>query len=518
MANKLKIKKYFQQADELFKQKELHQAEKIYKKILTTRPGDVDVLSKLSIIAYQHKKYDVAKAHLERANKIQPDNYLLHARLGKIFLLMGDIPQAEEFYLRSIELNQDYIDVYCMLSDLYIDINRLDKALLLLDKALDGRQNSKLLSLQAFCFSAEGKFEKAIEAYRVVLARDPADSSSMRMLAALVKHNSLDDEILSMLALLESEKITDEDRIQLNFGLGKSYEDLQQYEKSFKYFQEGNFLKRMTFDYQGSDFDVYINKLCNVFDRELFQKTGGIGDQGKSLIFIVGMPRSGSTLVEQIISSHRDVCAEGETDGLNKSIFRQDVLDISGYPESVVKLDSEVIKKMAANYMESIRNSEGKRYITDKTLINFIHIGMIILMFPKAKIIHCVRDAMSICLSCFQILFTTGQKYSYNLREMGQYYLSYQRLMAHWHSILPGKIYNIEYERLISNQKDETEKLLKHCGLEWDDNCLQFKHSGRAVTTASIWQVRQGIYKDSLARWLPFKKYLKPLIGALEIK
>ena len=193
-------------------------------------------------------------------------------------------------------------------------------------------------------------------------------------------------------------------------------------------------------------------------------------------------------------------------------------IDLAQYPDAAGKLDAIKIRGLADIYLDKLRRHSDKTHVTDKMPRNFIYLGMIAVMFPRAKIIHCVRDPVATCLSCYQQIFSAGQLFSYDLVELGKFYLGYRELMRHWHEVLPGRIYDIEYEQLIQNQQIESRRLLDACGLKWDERCLDFSRSERSVITSSVQQVRKQIYNDSLKRWLPYRKHLQPLLEVLGIE
>ncbi|MCP4411189.1 MAG: sulfotransferase [Gammaproteobacteria bacterium] len=318
--------------------------------------------------------------------------------------------------------------------------------------------------------------------------------------------------------LLENNSVTDKQRMQLCFGLGKAFEEIKQYDRAFNFLSQGNKIKRNSYRYDVLEDKAIFTRIMDVFDRRFFDEHSDYGNSKDSPIFIVGMPRSGTTLVEQILSSHQKVYGAGELDDLKHVLMTttpkltQDI-----FPEGVMKLDRDDITRIADKYIRKLNqyNIDGKDYVSNKMTTNFIYIGMIRILFPNSKVIHCKRDPRDTCLSCFKNNFEGYLPFTYDLTELGQYFCIYQRLMSHWHTVLPGYIFDIQYEDLITDQETETRKMIDYCGLCWDEKCLSFHKSDRIVKTSSFSQVRRPINRNSIHIWEQYKKQLEPLLSAL---
>ena len=313
--------------------------------------------------------------------------------------------------------------------------------------------------------------------------------------------------------------MNDNQKMHLAFGLGKAYEDTKSYENAFKYFKLANQLRRKNLKYNINDDIAFFKNLKKIFNKELFNKFKNSGNLSKRPIFIVGMFRSGTTLVEQILASHSKVYGGGES-----RVFFQAM-------SSFLKFDSKsVFKKNLDTYKPSTFEDIGNLYIsvakkfqpnfefiTDKQPLNFKWIGLIKLALPNAKIIHCKRNPIDNCLSIYKNYFDFNDNpYSYDLNELAQHYNLYADLMKYWNSLLPEFIYNISYEELIKNQKDQTEKLLNFSNLDWEENCMNFFKNKRNVNTASVMQVRRPLYKDSVNSWKNYEKYLSVLTNKIK--
>lgn len=295
-------------------------------------------------------------------------------------------------------------------------------------------------------------------------------------------------------------------RSKVYFALGKLSDEQQDYDTAFNYYHQGNQLVNAV--YKKEEFEAYFDSIINTFDSDFIRTRRRSG--GERLIFIVGMPRSGSSLTEQIIASHPDVFGAGELQAL-PSIARW----LGPYPNS--SLSSEMVEAGATQYLNYIDSlDKHSACITDKMPDNFLYLGLINIFFPEAKIIHCIRHAYDTCLSCYFQQFSGNYPYAYNLENLGHYYGSYQKLMNHWKHVLP--IYNINYEDLVLNQQDETRKVLEYCGLAWDDQCLTFHKSDRAISTASSQQASKPLYTTSVNRFIKYEKHLDPLVHQLPLE
>ena len=515
------ISELFQQAVTLHRQGQLGLAETYYRQVLASRPQHAGTLSNLgSILARDDKRLDEALAMMAQAVTLEPGNAAFQLNLAFGFYRVGRLDEAEKAYLASIRLEPGNAVAYENLAKVYYDRGELDRVLQLLEEGLDKIPgNSSLYALQATCLSAAGRFDEAIGACRHVLQQEPNNAGIMRLLAKLKKHQYVDDEVRAMEALLADQSITAGDRIQLCFGLGKVYEDLQQYDRSFDYYAQGNSLKRKSISFDIREREDGFNRISAFFNGEFFRQHR-YGDFSEfTPVFVMGMPRSGSTLIEQILCQHDRVSTIGEVDCMQHAVFS--VLrnkPSPEFPEGLADLNVEDVSAMRRQYLQYVRNLTDKPFVVDKMPGNYIYIGLIRLMFPGARIIHTRRDPVATCWSCFLQLFATGQRFAFDLTELGKYYLIYRRLMQHWHEVLPGMIYDIDYEQLVRNQEDETGKLLDYCGLPWDENCLNFHRAGGWVSTASQQQVREKIYDSSLERWRPYEANLGPLLEALGIR
>jgi len=313
------------------------------------------------------------------------------------------------------------------------------------------------------------------------------------------------------------EKIPEADRIDLGFALGRIFEKTGNYEKSFNFILEANTLKRGAYNYSSQTDQALFERVKTTFSLEFFKVRQSFGDQNTTPIFIVGMPRSGTTLTEQILATHPQVFGAGELEILPNLVDRVCAERSAAWPqECVPKLDQNTLTQMGTEYLETLRKfSSDACYITDKLPYNFLHVGLIKIILPRAKVIHCQRNPMDTCFSIFKTEFAGLHEYAYDMAELGRYYKLYLDLMSHWEKVLPGFMYTLQYEEIVSDQKSQTKKLLDFCALPWDDACLNFHKTARRVTTASLSQVRQPLYQNSVGRWKCYERQLEPLRKAI---
>lgn len=374
--------------------------------------------------------------------------------------------------------------------------------------------------LMANQFKARGEFAEAMALYQEIMARQPDYTQAHFTYSGIHKYRSASDpHIDTMRGLLESGRLSTEQRVQLAFALSKAFEDLQDYPQAFRFLERGNSLRRDSFHYSiDSDADL-ISNIMHTFNREDISRLRVDANPSKRPIFIVGMVRSGTSLVEKILSSHTDVYGAGELQYIFrlagelflKESLRYQFAPLGAYPTGT-------FEQFGKAYLEKVDLLDrGSPHVTDKMPFNMMMIGLIKIALPNAKIIHCVRDARDTCLSIFRQNFTTGNyRFAYDLTSLGKYHNLYRQLMQHWHAVFPGAIYDINYESLTQNPEHEIGQLLNACDLEWQDACLDFHKSPGVVKTASYFQVRQPMYTSSVNLWQKYEEFLQPLLDALD--
>ena len=362
-----------------------------------------------------------------------------------------------------------------------------------------------------------GKLDAALASCRRALALKPDFAEAHRHLASMKKHAAHDDDIRAMEQAYAAPALDDRQRLHLAFGLGKAFEDLGRYETAFGYFAEGNRILASRRRAPVGDHGALFEALKHASDSALFARHGDTGCRDETPIFVLGMLRSGTTLVEQILASHAHVHGAGEVDSLSRTISAHaGTRNSAEIPQWIGRADGAAFERAGTDYVEAIRaGAPDARFITDKMPGNFKHIGLIKLMLPGAKVIHCRRDARDTCLSIFKTYFTQQHDFSNDLGDLGRYYGAYRDLMEHWHRVLPGFIHDVQYEDLVADQAGQTRRLLAFCGLDWDGACLAFHKTDRPVATASAGQVRRPIYRDSVQLWKNYETQLAALFESL---
>jgi hypothetical protein len=307
----------------------------------------------------------------------------------------------------------------------------------------------------------------------------------------------------------------------VEFALGKAFDDIGDAQKAFAHLTTGNRLHRSAHPYNVSDDLEQFAEIARALSPQTFSTLSGAGDPSRRPVFIVGMPRSGTSLVEQILASHPDVWGGGEQTVLERLLIERTPRAVSPLERARSLRDLQVsdLSSLGSDYVAEISKiSSGALRVTDKMPLNFRFVGLIHLILPNAQIVHCRRDPLDTCLSCFAQNFSRGQDWSYDLEDLGRYYRGYERLMSHWREQTPpGRLLEISYEALVADLEGESRRLLAFCGLPWDSACLSFHETRRQVRTASVAQVRQPIYPRSVGRAVRYRPYLGPLMAALNL-
>jgi tetratricopeptide (TPR) repeat protein len=366
----------------------------------------------------------------------------------------------------------------------------------------------------------QGKLDEAIAAYWQVTGIKPDYAEAYRNLADSMKFKPGDPHLAAMEALAaQTDGLSKTDRMQLDFALSKAYADLKEHHRSFEHLLKGAAAKRPSIQYDEAVVLGLFDRIEQVFTPEVMRSKSG-GDLSPVPIFVLGMLRSGKTLVEQILASRPKVHGAGELQTLNDVVLtvRSPDGNMLPYPEFVPSLDPAAFKAIGTHHIELLREiaPEAER-VTDKMPSNYNFVRLIHLALPNARVIHTMRDPLATCISCFSKLFEGKQNHTYDLGELGRYYRRYERLMAHWRRVLPkGRMLDVRYEDVVADLEGQARRIIAHCGLPWDDRCLSFHETDRPVFTASATQVRQPIYKSAVGRWKVYEEFLGPLLKELQ--
>lgn len=470
-------------------------------------------------VTYQEKG-DLVSAVNAYKNAIDNDNNYptAHNNLGKIFLASGEIDSSIKHLECAITLKSDFADAHNNLGSAFLRINKLNDAIKSYKKAIALKPDFAVANNNlGIAYLRTGDPKLASKFFENAITITPGYATAHHNLSGVKVYKEKDKQVSLIESLLIENNLSQKERIYLNFALAKAYEDLGNHEELFKHLNEGNRIRKKEMSNSIADSEEH-NELI-----KLFFNSNNINNikltYRDSLpirpIFIVGMPRSGTSLVEQIISSHHEVYGAGEVNNFHNIIMP--IIEKHAVNENYNLKNDEfaLIRKQYSNSLERFYANE--KVITDKWILNFKTLGFILSAFPESKIVHLKRDARATCWSIYKHYFSDeGNRWAYDYQDLARFYKSYVGLMDYWHNLFPGKIYDISYEDLTSNQEKETRNLLKYCDLDWDENCLNFYTNTRAVKTASAVQVRNKMYQGSSDVWRQYSEHLKPLLDALK--
>tara|TARA_B110000503_G_C7117021_1_gene400851 strand:+ start:65 stop:1705 length:1641 start_codon:yes stop_codon:yes gene_type:complete len=489
----------------LYKLDRLDEAELIYKKLIAQKLDNAETHSNLGVIQQKLNKFDEAEASCKKAIELNSDYVVAHNNLSNTLKKLGRLDEAESSYRTTIALKPDYVEAHYNLSIMLQELDRLSEAEESCKKAIEinpnysGAYNNLGITLQKI-----GRIEEAKESYKKAIELKSDYVEAHFNLSQLKSFNNKDKQIIQIQNLYLNQGLTDDQRCHLSFALGTIFEDLNQFDKSFKYYTEGNTLRKKSMTYNiDQDIELFdqIKKSYPVIKKNSL-KTFNPHNEPR-LIFILGMPRSGTTLVEQIISSHSEVLGAGELSYIEQFGDKA--------ARGISKINNDVLVNFRESYLKKIQAlCKGNSAITDKMTINFRYIGLIYSAFPDAKIIHVKRNSAATCWGNYKQLFSNKRSfhYCYDLDSIITYYALYDDLMQFWEKNCGNQIYNLSYETLTMNQENETRKLIKYLDLEWEERCLTPQNNNRSVGTASSKQIRQKVYQGSSEKWKKFEPFL----------
>ena len=460
-------------------------------------------------------RFEEAIARFRLALAINPNFAEAYHYLGVTLLERDKAAAAISLLRKAVALRPEYVEAQISLANALERQGPSEEALEIYLRILERDPNNTAAHNNAGnILRSLGRIDEAVSHYRQALAVDPDHASAYYNLSHAGK-GAGGEELVRMEAMLEDPKLPVERRTNLHFALGKIYDDLGEYEKAFAHSRKGNELDTRGVPFNATAHSAFVERLMAVFSGEFFAARKGFGSESDVPVLVLGMPRSGTTLVEQCLASHPEVYGAGELDLIGRIITSQPQFrgEAGGYPESAVLIDAATACELGEAYVSQLRvlGRESRR-VVDKMPGNFLNLGFIALTLPNARIVHCRRHPLDVCLSCYFQHFTSVMPFSRDFASLGHYYRDYVRLMAHWHRILPTKILDVRYEEMVGDQEGVSRRIVEFCGLEWDDACLDFHKTVRPVKTASSWQVRQPVYTTSVDRWRNYEKF----IGELE--
>ena len=505
-------------------QKKSKEAEEPYRKAMALKPRDPSILNNLALTMLDLDRADEALALLQQSIAIDPRNHATFTYFASAYVDKEMIEEARIACERALGLKPDHPEALNVMGQILSDLGQSEAALASYQRAIALKPDlNDVYNNMGNIFKELGRFDEARQAYLKALEFDPKSVSVLLNLADGNKFVAGDPHLETMRELAaDVGALTEEEQMQLHFALGKAYADLGDHGASFRHLLQGNGLKRRTIDYNEAGTVAFFERIQTVFTPELIAARKGQGDPSRLPIFILGMPRSGTTLVEQILASHHKVNGAGEIKDLDTvgRAASPNGGQETPYPDYLPTLEPEQLREMGAHYVKRLRAySTTAERITNKMPSSFFYLGLIHLALPGARIIHTRRNPIDTCVSCFTKLFVGAQNYAYELGELGRYYRRYDELMAHWRRVLPaGAMLEVPYEALVEDFEPWARRIVDFCGLEWDDACLAFHETKRPVRTASASQVRRPIFKSSIGRWLAYKDLLDPLIKELPLE
>ncbi len=492
-------------------------SEEIFREVLKRDAGHLAALAGLAAVAIRAGNTRDAERLLTHARSRCAHHPLVRRAWGHSLLAAERLAEAETAFRELLTFEPHNPLNWSALGSVYIKLLRQEEALAAYEQAahLDPSQASFRLAI-GHINKTLGRRAQCESAYRECLRLDRKYAEAYWSLADLKNYVFSDAELASMQDLLASAAATDP--AQLHFAIGRALEQRARYAEAFSHYAEGNALRRRTAPFSSASFEGKSRRVAACYTREFFRARAAAGHTDPAPIFIVGLPRSGSTLVEQILASHSQVEGTMELHNILAMVRELDHLDADrdGYPERVCALTSAELTGLGRRYSEETRAvRSGKPRFIDKMPNNFSHIGLIHAILPNARIIDVRRHPMDACFSNFKQYFANGQSFSYDLEDLGRYYRSYLALMDHWDEVLPGKVMHLQYEQLIDDPQGTIARLLEHCGLEFEPATLSFHENRRAVRTASAEQVRQPLYASGVGYWKRFAPQLAPLRASL---
>jgi tetratricopeptide (TPR) repeat protein len=537
-------------------QGKLEEGIELLRRAVDRNPASAEALNNLGITLIRIKRYAEAIQFLEKAIAINPGSAKTYCNLGNVLVALGRPREAVSRFEKAIALKSDFAEALSNLGAVWHTLGRNVEAVESLEKSLAFNPNlTESRHNLGIAFAALDRFDEAIECFKIVLASnsrngpawvdlggayfvlgrfeeasrcyekalelEPDNARFHCKLAQAKKYGPDDPHIAAMEALVRRGGSTPADVLpELNFALAKAHEDLREYERAFTYILEGNALKRRRIEYDEAATLALFEEIRATFTPDFMRDRAGAGCTSDSPIFILGMPRSGSTLIEQILASHPSVFAGGERPDFLQAF---EALVATGgapvaYPLSMSSISGAQLREVGAAYAaraESWKTGGPTVRVTNKLPQNFLYIGLIHLALPNARIIHARRNPIDTCLSCFSKFFSGNYPFAYDLGELGRYWRGYAHLMEHWHDVLPaGAILDVDHQRLVEDFEGEVRRILTYCGLEWDDACVSFHTTKRPVRTSSALQVRKPLFSSS-TRWRPHVETLRPLLEGL---
>jgi cytochrome c-type biogenesis protein CcmH/NrfG len=507
-------KRLVAQAIEHMRQGRKADGEKMLREALREDPDNVDAMRYLaSFMLGEKSSLEDAEALLRRATQLAPDYLEVWMLLGAVLLENVRFSAAVPVFEHATTLAPENPETWGRLAQAQARSSRPGDAAASYARSIQLQPKVPIIQLgYAHSLKTLGDFEGALESYREAIRLRPDFGEAYWSMANLKVFRFEDAEVRAMEAQLQRGDLPDPTRVHFCFALGKAWEDEGDYDRAWQYYHQGNQVQRMLVEHDPLEMQLRQDRIMEVFSREFLTERAGHGCQSGDPIFIVGLPRAGSTLVEQILASHSQVEGTAELPFLAKLAttigrYRADRMQ---YPEAVRDFHPRDWRAYGEQYLEQAQEFRvsGKPCFTDKLPNNFPHVGLLHLILPNAVVINARRHPIDNCLGAYKQLFAMGQNFTYDTFELAEYYRQYHKMMKHWHEVLPGKVLDVHYEDTVTDLEGQVRRILDHCGLPFEEACLRYHENTRAVKTASSEQVRQPIYRDAIARWRRYEPHI----------
>ncbi|MEP4148679.1 MAG: sulfotransferase [Halioglobus sp.] len=507
-------------ATDMMHEGKLIKSENLCRRFLQQNPKNIEGMRLLAELGLRLGVLEDAEFLLESAAEFEPDNIRVRLDYVQVLQKRQRFAHAHDESLRLLEIAPENPQFQSLHAIQCMQIGDYESALETFEKVLGILPGDPTTYVsRGHALKTSGDTEAAIESYRSAVASRPHHCEAYYSLANLKTYHFTDKELAAMHAVIQSSDLTPMERVYLNFALGKAAEDRGDFETAFGHYATGNDLKQSQTRYQADDTTEEFSAQKRACTKELFSSREKAGCQAPDPIFIVGLPRAGSTLLEQILSSHSQVDGTLELPNilsLASRLRRQGRASGTPYPDNLASISAEQLVEFGEQFIEDTRiHRQGAPLFIDKMPNNFRHIGLIKLILPNAKVIDARRAPMACCFSAYKQLFADGQLFSYSLGDIGSYYRDYVDLMRHWDEVLPGFVLRVQHEDVVRDLEGQVRRMLDFCGLEFEESCLNYHKTERNVRTPSSEQVRQPIFDTALEQWRHFEPWLDPLKEAL---
>ena len=487
-------------------------AEDAFKKLLIEDENNIDALRFMGILAFKSGNHDIAEAMFTKALRLDPTYSLVWANLAQVYSVTGQLDKAKKSFKNILNMEPRNGLIWAEYGTVLTKLANYEESKNAYLKALNFKSDSPRVHLSlGHVYKTMGEIENSIDSYKNSIIQNKLSGEAYWSLANLKTYSFSENEIKVMEETLK-EDMSDIERSQIYFALGKAYEVKKDFDNSFNNYFKGNEVKKGLIKYSSDDTTDNTKRILDFFNLETIRDFSKSSTVDQDPIFVLGMPRSGSTLVDQIISSHSKVDGTQELPNIIKIASELNSNNQNTYPEILKELDESKLSEMGNNYLsETTWARKNAPFFIDKMPNNFIHIGLIKTILPNAKIIDTRRDPMDTCFSCYKQFFARGQLFTYSLEDLGNYYTDYIKAMNHWHSVYGKDIFTVHYDNVINKTEETIRELIDYCNLPFEKECLEFYKSSRPVKTPSAEQVRQPIYKSGLNYWKNYEKHLVPL-------